>query len=199
MKCPSCGADLPADAQFCIECGAEVGQAASTGATVQLPRASRTAVPCPACGASNPTFAVYCVRCGQRLSDPPPPPAVVPDPWRNLAPPSPQPQYVRGHHRRRHRAGRGWEGATGAVFLIGLGALLLLKMPFWPGILIIVGVTAFVSEALRGRYFNGLSSIIWTFGIAFLIMVPRLWWPGILVLAGVSMLIEMVRRSTCRP
>lgn len=197
MVCPSCGADLPADARFCIECGADVGRAASTGATVQLPRTPRTAVPCPACGAANPDYAVYCVRCGHRLSEPPPAPipTLGPDLGRSLARPAPLPQYVR---RRRHaRQGRG--GAAGAIFLIGLGALLLLKLPFWPGILIVSGLTGFFSEAMRGRYASGLSSIVWTFGIAFLFMVPRLWWPGILVLAGISILIQMVQRSLGRP
>lgn len=195
MHCQSCGAELPADARFCIECGADVGVAASTGATMQLPRASGSAVACPACGAANPDFAVFCVRCGHRLSAPAPAPALgVP---RSLARTAQAPSQV--YRRRRHRHGRRWEGATGALFLIGLGALFLLKLPFWPGILILAGLVAFVGESLRGRYFSGLSSILWLFGLAFLFSVPRLWWPGILVLIGLSVLLDMARRALRRP
>ncbi|NTU86402.1 MAG: hypothetical protein HGA45_44905, partial [Chloroflexales bacterium] len=114
---------------------------------------------------------------------------------RGLTRPAAPPQYTRRQHYRRH----GWEGASGAIFLIGLGALLLLKLPFWPGILIIAGLTAFASEAMRGRYFNGLNSVLWLFGIAFLFMVPRLWWPGVLVLVGISVLLNMARRAARGP
>lgn len=194
MHCSSCGADLPADARFCIECGADVA-VASTGPTVQLPRAA-DALACRACGAANPVFAVFCVRCGQRIGAAAP--AVGPDLGapRGLARSAPPGAHsYRGHRRKR----RSWEGATGALFLLGLAALFLLKLPFWPGILVIVGITSFASESLRGRYYNGLSSVLWLFGIAFLIMVPRLWWPGILVIIGLNILLDVARRALRRP
>lgn len=191
MHCQSCGAELPDDARFCIECGADV-VAAATGPTRQLPRLSAEAVACRSCGAPNPDFAVFCVRCGQPMAQPAPVP--------QLATPQSLASPTRPRARRRaRRRGGAWEGASGALFLIGLAALFLLKLPFWPGILIVIGLTAFISEAGRGRYYNGLSSVIWLFGLAFLFMVPRLWWPGMLVIVGLNILLDVLRRALRRP
>lgn len=193
MHCQSCGADLPDDARFCIECGADVARPASTGATVQLPRqAAAPAIACRSCGAANPDYAVYCVRCGRPIAAPAPAPTGGPQ---SLAPAGP----VRAPRQRwRGRSGV-WEGAVGAAFLIGLGALFLLKLPFWPGILIVAGVAAFISEAARGRYYKGLTSVIWLFGLAFLFTVPRLWWPGMFAIIGLNILLDMLRRSLRHP
>lgn len=193
MHCQSCGADLPDDARFCIECGADVGPAASTGATVQLPRqAAATAIACRSCGAANPDYAVYCVRCGRPVAEPAHVPGGTPQ---SLAPSG------SGWAPGQGRSGPSgvWGGVVGAIFMIGLAALFLLKLPFWPGILIVAGVVAFVSEAARGRYFKGLSSVIWLFGLAFLFMVPRLWWPGMFAIIGLNILIDMLRRSLRQP
>lgn len=84
------------------------------------------------------------------------------------------------------------------ILLIGIGSLLLLKFPFWPAILIVIGLSSFLSQALSGSLLNGLRSTLWLFGIAFLIMVPKLWWPGIMVLVGLSIGLEMLRRSVGR-
>lgn len=193
MQCPSCGAEVPNDAQFCIECGASLRPAA-TGATTSLPRWGETLVRCGVCGADNPERATYCVRCGamlkgavaipgpgdtDRLAGPPALPASAPArPWR--------------------RSARG--DITGlAIMLIGIGVLLLARMPFWPGILFVIGVSSFVSEASRGRIFQGIGSVLWLFGIAILFLVPRLWWPGLLVLIGLSVLLGMIQRSLARP
>jgi ribosomal protein L40E len=67
MICPSCGADLPADARFCIECGTALAQPA-TDVTIKLP-ASQPAMLCRNCGAPNPADAIFCVRCGRRHSE----------------------------------------------------------------------------------------------------------------------------------
>lgn len=196
MQCKSCGADLPDDARFCIECGAHLRPAASTGETVALPRLTEIAEICPACGAANPSEAIFCVRCGQRMSEASPASAPGPGTPQRLArsAPAPAPPIAR----RRGRGG-GHGAITGAIMLIGLGALLLLKLPFWPGILIVVGLASFLGEAMRGRYINALSSVLWLFGLAFLFMVPRLWWPGILVLVGLSVLLGLLRQSTRCP
>lgn len=194
MHCQACGAELPADARFCIECGATIG-AAATGATVQLPRQA-AALACPSCGAANPDYAIFCVRCGLPMAGE----------ARASAPQSAMPRgltrpvasrQARPRGRRRH--GQAWEGATAALFLVGLLALFLLKLPFWPGILIVCGLVAFAGEAIRGRYFRGLSSVVWLFGIAFLLMMPKLWWPGMLAIMGLQVLIDMIRRSVRSP
>jgi hypothetical protein len=77
--------------------------------------------------------------------------------------------------------------------------MLLLRLPIWPGMLIIFGVVAFVVEALRGRYLSGLRGVIWLFGLAFIFMVPRLIWPGIVILIGLSVLLDLARRALHQP
>ncbi len=196
MHCQACGAHLPDDARFCIECGASVGAApapASTGPTVQLSGKPEAAVACRACGAANPDFAVYCVRCGQPIAEPAP---AGPVGGQSLARRAAPPQRVYGGH---PKPVRGWEGIAGALFLIGLGALFLLKLPIWPGILVVVGLVAFANEAMRGRMLEALGAVIWMFGLAFMFTVPRLWWPGILVLIGLSVLLEMAKQAARRP
>lgn len=187
MQCQSCGAEIPDDAQFCIECGARAPVTASTGPTVHLPG---VAVACRSCGTANPAGARYCVRCGQpvaAMAGRPPAP-------QTLARPATPPHYQRRH---RQSAQRG--GGLGFLFLIGLGAMLLLKVPIWPGILIICGLVAFAAEAMRGRYLRGLSGVVWLFGLAFIFTVPRLMLPGIFVLVGLSVLLEMARRAFGQP
>jgi len=64
--CPSCAAENPARAQFCMSCG-----------TPLTPR-------CAGCGAENPEGARFCIECGSALAEPgaaaPAPSAVQPAP-----------------------------------------------------------------------------------------------------------------------
>jgi class 3 adenylate cyclase len=60
MKCPTCGTDNPANARFCIQCGAP------------LPRV------CASCGAVNPAGARFCNQCGAPLASAPLAAAVTP-------------------------------------------------------------------------------------------------------------------------
>ena len=53
MACRSCGAENPAGAKFCVECGAAQGTA------------------CPACGAQVAAGQRFCAECGHRLADTP--------------------------------------------------------------------------------------------------------------------------------
>lgn len=199
MLCPSCSAELPDDAQFCIECGVSLRSAASTGRTIALPRETRVVEICRACGAANPDHAVFCVRCGHRLSEPAPTIGAplgqpsLPTAPRRAAPGSARPAPPLPRHSRRSRAG--WNAAGGAIFLICLGVLLLLKAPFFPAILVVAGITDFVRKAGTGRAAGGLRSLLWLFGIAFLFFMPKLFWPGILVLVGLNVLLDMVLRS----
>ena len=190
MKCPSCGADVPAEAQFCIECGTNLGSVANTGATVYLPRADPTVVPCRACGTANPDVAVFCVQCGHRLDDPVPQSA--PQPLRY--PTLPRQRLAPSRQQQRNP-----QSVIGGLFLIGIGGLFLLKLPFWPSILFLVGATLFISEILRGRSFSGLNSLLWLCGLGLLIALPHLWCSNVLVLIGLSLLFNMVRRRTGRP
>jgi hypothetical protein len=200
MNCPACGAELPADALFCIECGVAVTRPATTGATTALPRFGAFAVPCPACGADSPEGADYCVRCGRRLTPEParpapPPPAsgpVLSGPVL-AAPPYPG-------RRQRRRGGRGAAGrAGGAVFLVGLGLLMLLKAPIWPTILIVIGLSSFARAAVRGRAAAGLGAVLWLFGLAVLFSIPRLLVPGLIAIAGISVLLHLGGRRARWP
>ena len=52
MKCPGCQSENPADAKFCIDCGAPME------------------LPCPSCGAATPAQGRFCKECGHNLTLP---------------------------------------------------------------------------------------------------------------------------------
>ncbi len=192
MQCPSCGADVPDDALFCIECGVNLRPVA-TGETTALPKPAPDAIACGVCGAANPAHAAYCVRCGALIKGPVPIPGVtMPERLARstepLAPPPPT-----------RRAGSPRELLGLAVFLIGFGVLMLARVSIWPGILFVVGITVFALKAMRGQIVEALSSVIWLFGLGVLFTVPRLFWPGLLVLIGLTVLLNMLRRAAARP
>ena len=56
VKCEKCGAQLPAGAKFCLECGEKV-----------VVKPSGNAVVCPKCGAQLPAGAKFCLECGTSL------------------------------------------------------------------------------------------------------------------------------------
>jgi hypothetical protein len=200
MRCPSCDADLPDDARFCIECGATLKNA-STGPTVHLQREEQGVSVCAACGSANPDHAIFCVRCGQRMGDPAPRP-VPPPPLINgdviPAPPA-LPSFSRNTQPAMGRP-RDSEMASVAAFMIGLGVLFFFfSRFFWPGILIVIGVSNLVRFVGRGNVTVGVRNVLWLFGLAFLFMMPQAFFPGILVLIGLSAIIEALIRSTRRP
>src|SRR5215216_1701928 len=55
--CPSCAAQNPERARFCMSCGAELS------------------LVCPSCGAENPAGAKFCIECGTALTPASAPPA----------------------------------------------------------------------------------------------------------------------------
>jgi hypothetical protein len=171
MRCITCQIDLPDEAQFCIECGASQ-RAAATGVTTQLPQATVFPQRCPWCGAGNPAAADFCMICAQPLAQK----LVAAEVTPAVAVP----------------AKRSWpnlDHLAGFLFFIGL-ALLFFSGRFWPGILVLVGVTSFISAIARGRTKDGLGGLIWMFGLAFLFAVPKFFFPGILVLIALSLLVQ---------
>ena len=50
MQCPACRHENPAQAKFCLECGARLG------------------VPCSSCGTELPPSAKFCLECGERVT-----------------------------------------------------------------------------------------------------------------------------------
>jgi hypothetical protein len=200
MSCPNCNAEIPADSRFCIECGAPAAQAA-TGATERLPEYANGRE-CPSCGTRNPSNAAFCFTCGRALSSRPvadaqasplpgmpadaslstvPPASVQPAP---AARPNPGPFSVQ------------WSGLMGGIWLIGIAVLAITRW-WWPGIMVLLGLSALVSAFQAGgreQRSAGIHGAIWMFGIA-LIAALKWWWPGILVLIGLSAIVGAISRN----
>jgi len=154
MRCPNCDAEIPADGKFCIECGAPVSQAA-TGATERLPDYIG-GQQCAACGTRNPPGAAFCVTCGRGLGARPvadAPASVLPATSApapiSTAPPAPiEPAPVA----RPRRSGFSveWGGIMGGIWLIGI-AVLAVTGWWWPGIMVLVGLSAILGAVTRNR------------------------------------------------
>jgi hypothetical protein len=84
-------------------------------------------------------------------------------------------------------------GISGAIFLFGL-ALLIWLGAVWPGILLLILVTAIpvviAEEGLFGIWILAQAGL-WMGGIALLVTLRWLW-PGVLVLAGISALLVAI-------
>lgn len=80
IKCEKCGADLPQNAKFCLECGEKVKPAVPDGMVV-CPECNKTVVKgkfcpecghkfvtiCPKCGNELPEGAKFCLECGEKI------------------------------------------------------------------------------------------------------------------------------------
>ena len=77
---------------------------------------------------------------------------------------------------------------TGGIFFIGIAVLALTRF-WWPGILVVMGITAIVSGALQGRQWHAVSGGLWLIGIAAL-AYTGFWWPGILVVMGITAIVS---------
>ncbi len=85
----------------------------------------------------------------------------------------------------------------GGIWLIGI-AVLAATSWWWPGIMVLVGISALVGGLQSGgsweQRWGGLQGAIWTFGIA-VIAIFNWWWPGMLVLVGLSAILGAVTRK----
>ena len=194
LICERCHGDNPADARFCIDCGAALVNA-TTGPTTRL-----TGINCPACQTYNPEDARFCVVCGRSLAAGPAPertpqpqpqpqptrpatPRVAPRPTQQsyprmatppaLAPVRPTPPHV--PHARPQTP-----NPAPFIFLIGL-VVLLANGAVWPGILVLIGVSILISQVARGRPDKGMNALFWFGGIT-LLLATGAFWPGIFVL-----------------
>jgi len=187
LLCERCGGDNPADARFCIDCGATL-VSATTGPTTRL--AGNT---CPACQTHKSEHARFCVVCGRGLttgtapqfqprSQPARPvaPRVAPRPTqqsypRMATPPTLMPARTKPQHAPAARP----QGQNPApfIFLIGL-VVLLANGAIWPGILVLIGVSILISQVARGRPDKGMSALFWFGGIT-LLLATGAFWPGI--------------------
>jgi len=188
MRCERCGGHNPADARFCIDCGASLVRA-TTGPTTRL-----AGITCPNCKTSNPEHARFCVVCGRNLLPQVAPtrPAAAPAASPRTAPQQSYPRVdaplapVRvAPAAQPARRAQGHSYQSGAlVFLIGL-FILVATHSIWPGILLLIGVYSLISCTNRGQRDKGLISIIWWGGMAFL-FATGMFWPGIIVLMLLS-------------
>lgn len=79
------------------------------------------------------------------------------------------------------------EMMTGGVFLIGLAALGITGA-WWPGILVVLGVTSIASGLLEGRAWKTASGGFWLIGLALIFHFNWPWWM-LLALAGVGLIV----------
>jgi hypothetical protein len=89
-----------------------------------------------------------------------------------------------------------WGGVSGGLFLIGIAVLAVTRW-WWPGILVLIGLTSLVTGLAggrsSGRSWAGIQGALWLFGLA-LIAQLNWWWPGILVLVGLGAIVGAVLR-----
>jgi len=203
-QCERCGGESPADARFCIDCGAPLAPVA-TGETTRLP-----GMRCPNCDANNPDHARFCVVCGRGLvvgaepparptrqarpATPPRPPAQTQhrthSPWQHsyprVAPPPAAFPMAPARPAPASRPSSGGLRSSGPLlFLIGLFVLLMMG-DIWPGILWLIGISSFVGAVSRGRGDKALMGLIWWGGLA-LLFATGTFWPGILLLLFLGM------------
>jgi hypothetical protein len=201
MRCEKCAAEIPADGKFCIECGTPVSQAA-TGATERLPDYAG-GPQCAACGTRNPPGAAFCVTCGRSLDA-----RLFADVPANTLPPMPAPASLTSvpsisiepapaSRTRRGGFSVEWGGIMGGIWLIGI-AVLAVTGWWWPGIMVLIGISALVGGLQAGgsweQRLGGIQGAIWTFGIAVL-AITNWWWPGIMVLVGLSAIFGAITRK----
>jgi hypothetical protein len=154
---------------------------------------------CPNCHRQNPADAKFCIYCAAQMTpqtpevDTAPKPAVGPTVRLNPAPaPSytlpAEPQPAPAPAPQPKPRSRAFDDApTGAVFLIGLGVLILTGN-FFPGILLLLGVTGYMSEMRRGRRERALQPLVF-FGGLTLLFATGFFFPGIFFLLGAMYLL----------
>lgn len=154
---------------------------------------------CPKCNYNNPEDSRFCIGCGapfaassapvegaatgptQRLD-----PATITS-ASNL-PDTTVPDMTTMPTTSGSCSGHGLGKLSGAVWLIGLGILFLTKA-WWPGILLLIGLSGFMGDSQRGHQQQGLRSLIFFCGLA-LLFWTRLFWPGIFFLLALTALLS---------
>lgn len=80
-----------------------------------------------------------------------------------------------------------WGGASGGIFMIGIGLIFLLDIDFFPWILLVIGLSSLPGSLAKEGLWAGVQGFIWMAGLAILFATDTLW-PGILILIGLSTL-----------
>jgi hypothetical protein len=95
---------------------------------------------------------------------------------------------------RNRRSKSALEGMSGGIFLIGLGVLFLIDdVPFFPWILLVIGLASVPGSIANEGLWAGLQGLIWMGGLAVL-FATNLFWPGILILIGLSVVAGSIER-----
>lgn len=82
---------------------------------------------------------------------------------------------------------------SGGLLLIGVGLIFLLKQPFFPTILAVLGLASILAGLAVGRGWHGIQGGVWLVGFYFLFRFD-IFFPGILILLGVSALLGALTR-----
>ena len=82
---------------------------------------------------------------------------------------------------------------SGGVFIIGLGLLFLGTLPWWPGILLVIGASSLARGLAEGQRWASMQGAVWMIGLG-LLFWGGFSFPLLLILIGVSMLAGMVFR-----
>lgn len=90
---------------------------------------------------------------------------------------------------------RTYEGISGGIFLIGLGILFLMRIGFWPWILVVLGLAGLPAALANRQGWAAWQGFIWMLGLAILFASGR-FWPLILILLGVSALVGALTRQS---
>jgi hypothetical protein len=87
-------------------------------------------------------------------------------------------------------------GISGGIFLIGLGVLLLTGW-WWPGILLVIGLSGGAEQIFRGQMVRGIGTIVFFSAIPIIITIVQstdITWgivgPFILIVLGVITLVK---------
>jgi hypothetical protein len=159
---------------------------------------------CSQCGRSNPDHARFCMYCGTEFVEMTPEPQVKPatGPTRRLdEAPAGTSEYRPIVQPTRPRSGTATANGkrvtqpNAAFWLIGV-AMLFLTNTFWPGILVLVGLSSYLHESNHGQHDKGWRNLLF-FGLLALLFWSNWFWPGILIVAGLMMLLSpKLRRCT---
>lgn len=159
MNCPNCDRTNPADAKFCIYCATNLAPTTGEAASV---------VTTPVTGPTK------------RL-DPMPEASYTMPQTQPASTPASAPVHTQGKRSFN-------KDAITAAWLIGIGVLLLTG-DFFPGILVLVGVTSYMRDTMRGRQDKALGNLIFFTGLA-LLFWSNFFFPGILFLLGAMWLLN---------
>jgi hypothetical protein len=91
-----------------------------------------------------------------------------------------------------------YQALSGAIFLIGIGLIFLLRLDFFPAILGVLGLSSIIAGLATGRGWYALQGGLWLIGLAILFYFD-VFFPGILIVLGVSALIGALTRPMLKP